>query len=97
MVTQIVEVGEVQGKDNLISLKPCPFCGGEATIVKPAKEIWHRNEKGMYYVTRDGESGCWITQCKNSKCIGHHYRRFKTMDESVAAWNGRSKEYEQMQ
>ena len=57
------------------SLKPCPFCGGEAHI----KEV----------VSVCGN--LYTVGCSDSECMGHEtWLQKSTVDEAVAAWNRRA-------
>ena len=60
-------------------LKPCPFCGGEAEVVKiPEGLNWE---------------GCYVVGCDdNSMCMGninHFTMVFFTPETATEAWNKR--------
>ena len=61
-------------------LKPCPFCGGKASI---------RNLCGIYWV------GCDSCKGNNSdahQCCAGCARAFDTPEKAAAAWNRRANE-----
>lgn len=62
-------------------LKPCPFCGGTAEVVKDQR--WPRS--------LDQAIDAWHIECKNVDCVIYHsdnnyYRR---RNEAIEAWNRR--------
>ena len=65
-----------------VELKPCPFCGGNAHIVRLKESV-----KEKYYVA-----------CGNSlnRCIASHKwvfgRFYSTREEAIEAWNRRIEE-----
>lgn len=70
-------------------LKPCPFCGGPASL-------------GDYQSGPHPDVDpdlCFSVGCANGGCIGHetHNQNFTTAGEAIAAWNRRApQEWEQM-
>ena len=65
-------------------LKPCPFCGGEANIIKNEHPRLHRPIKnGLYHVE------C----CECNVMIGYdtdYGGQFDTKEEAIKAWNKRT-------
>jgi hypothetical protein len=65
----------------MTELKPCPFCGGEAEIVKDKR--WPRS--------LDHSIDAWHVECTNFDCViyqvdNNYYRKRK---EAVEMWNRR--------
>jgi hypothetical protein len=63
-------------------LKPCPFCGGTAEVVKDKR--WPRS--------LDHSIDAWHIECKNVDCViyrtdNNYYRR---RNEAIEAWNRRA-------
>lgn len=57
-------------------LKPCPFCGGEATVSE-IEDTW------------ENATGHWFVSCNEcSGCLGG-YGEFITEKEAVEHWNKR--------
>ena len=61
------------------SLKKCPFCGGKAQII----------ERANYSYLTGKETPRFIAQCAEMKCIGRVTKRYRTVEEAIAAWNRR--------
>lgn len=55
-------------------LKPCPFCGGEAEVIK-AHQIFERP---------------YVVICKNTKCRASLGEFSSTREEAIEAWNRRA-------
>lgn len=66
---------ETNGIPSDVTLLPCPFCGGEASVID------HHNDDGSVSV------GCADDTCLGFSGIGWLY---KTEDEAVEAWNRRA-------
>lgn len=67
-------------------LKPCPFCGGEARVLRS-----HRYPRN----SRSGNAIIAYTPvCTNMDCIIYHADNsyFKTIKAACGAWNGRADE-----
>lgn len=62
----------------LNKLKPCPFCGGEATL----QRYFDTYEEIAFYVTCSGEF-CEVSPTTND---------FRTEQEAIEAWNQRAEE-----
>ena len=58
-------------------LKPCPFCGGEATVLPVAMPKSIRHQPSC-----DEENGCGLT-----------LRHYSTEADAIAAWNTRTEDY----
>lgn len=71
-------------------LKPCPFCGGEATT-------YGRKIIGNYKGDREHICEDWIVRCTNSECfmsgllIDAFFDEFPTEEEAIKAWNHRTR------
>lgn len=61
-----------------IELKPCPFCGEEATL----QRYFDPHEDIAFYVACSGES-CEVSPMTND---------FRTEQEAIEAWNHRAGE-----
>ena len=55
-------------------LKPCPFCGGEAEIIKTNQCM------AKYY----------SVVCKNKSCRGRGAKPISSKHHAIAAWNRRA-------
>lgn len=60
-------------------LRPCPFCGGEAKVIKIPEEL---NWAGNYVVGCDDNSMCMGN-------INHFTMVFSTPETAAKAWNRR--------
>ena len=61
-------------------LKPCPFCGGEATLFQ-IKCITHSN----------GGAGMFQVKCVNLQCnVSPKTMYESSKDEAIVAWNRRA-------
>ena len=71
-------------------LKPCPFCGGEATT-EGRKIIYTYKD---YYETTYED---WIVRCTNDECfmsglqVDAFFDKFPTEEEAIKAWNHRTR------
>jgi len=73
---QILEkVQEDKVKAEMVALKPCPFCGGEAEM-KTSKHI----PSGTDYTPR----------CKNTSCCGRLTKKYTVEETAVYMWNRRA-------
>lgn len=60
-------------------IKPCPFCGGNAVLIKHPYATYF-----PYYVRCDNFANCAIVGVATCSC--------KTPEEAIAAWNHRKGE-----
>lgn len=69
----------------MTNLKPCPFCGGEASqcTIAPHEHSGFLKEMGL-----GNHPGSWWVECR--ACDVHIGR--PTQEEVVAAWNIRARE-----
>ena len=66
------------------ALRPCPFCGGEAELIRGKDLQWG-------HVTQEQ----WGAGCKgdeDSDCYGVHEPSYFTASFAIAAWNRRTPE-----
>ena len=61
----------------MTKLKRCPFCGGEAEIIR-----YGVNKKSMLY----------IPHCKNEYCQGYAGRAYESEKLAISMWNTRTPE-----
>ena len=64
-----------------MELKPCPFCGGEATPVYC--EYGDRYTSNVLYLSKRG-----TVKCK--KCEVYLPRVYRTVSKAIEAWNRRA-------
>ena len=58
-------------------LKPCPFCGGEAVVVRAKSTSYFKRE--VPYKVKCGHCPCALA-----------YTFFKSKEQAIAAWNRRA-------
>ena len=61
----------------MTKLKRCPFCGGEAEIIR-----YGLNKKSMLYTPH----------CKNEYCEGYAGRAYESKKLAISMWNTRTPE-----
>lgn len=71
-------------------LKPCPFCGGEATLIHIPDNTDEENEKHPYWQWRYPDR--WVVGCDSSNCLGNYNNvaiAFIDKDVAIKTWNRR--------
>lgn len=81
----------------MIELKPCPFCGGKATIILIDTE-WERDEKGIMHIQHSYAVGCAKCQINAKTYSSNIYQdvdgnieiKKNGAKEAAEAWNRRA-------
>ena len=87
------------------SLKPCPFCGGEAGIHQRRSSVRHYAERkedipasGVLQRKIEYPDGAvryeyikkqYVAWCLRTECIGRVFKAFDSKEDAIEAWNRR--------
>lgn len=89
------------------NLKPCPFCGGEASLYKrrtscrfyalcedeipPNGKLEHVTEYPDGRKVYVYSKNEWVAGCNDTSCIGRSYKAFPSEAAATKAWNRRGR------